>query len=271
MDLTTLIAYVFNCAVCTTIGTIFLLTPIQKDVQGKVDSFSKTHTTMPCRLGIRRGIYKPVVYIAHCHRRAASVPRPLHQPAVHLLRYMHRHDSHNLSAARQATQTAHLNTLCHTRTTRVAHTYNIVYTRLRTDLLSQSLQRIHHNKARHIHLLCAVCGVCSRNSIHPQVGGQADNTLQKAYRQLLLGQEPQPEPLAHSRGNINGDILYNKYNRPLHIRPYVGFFHTLDSITGYYRQQHGFHHVPQHLLGNSTGFCRQRQHTDNSCHNRQRH
>ena len=42
MDLTTLIAYVFNCAVCTTIGTIFLLTPIQKDVQGKVDSFSKT-------------------------------------------------------------------------------------------------------------------------------------------------------------------------------------------------------------------------------------
>lgn len=32
----------FNCAVCTTIGTIFLLTPIQKDVQGKVDSFSKT-------------------------------------------------------------------------------------------------------------------------------------------------------------------------------------------------------------------------------------
>ena len=42
MDLTTLIAYVFNCAVCTTIGTIFLLTPVQKDVQGKVDSFSKT-------------------------------------------------------------------------------------------------------------------------------------------------------------------------------------------------------------------------------------
>lgn len=42
MDLTTLIAYVFNCAVCTTIGTIFLLTPKQKDVQGKVDSYSKT-------------------------------------------------------------------------------------------------------------------------------------------------------------------------------------------------------------------------------------
>ena len=228
-------------------------------------------TTMPCRLSINRGIDKPAVYIAHNQRRAASVPRTLHQSAVHLLRYMHRHDSHNLSAARQATQTAHLNTLCHTRTTRVAHTYNIVYTRLRTDILSQSLQRIHHNKARHIHLLCAVCGVCSRNSIHPQVGGQADNTLQTAYRQLLLGQEPQPEPLAHSRGNINGDILYNKYNRPLHIQSYLGFFHTLDSIAGYYRQQHGFHHVPQHLLGNPTGFCRQRQHTDNSCHNRQRH
>ena len=166
-------------------------------------------TTMPCRLSINRGIDKPAVYIAHNQRRAASVPRPLHQPAVHLLRYMHRHDSHNLSDARQATPTAHLNTVCHTRTARVAYTYIIVHTRLRTDLLSQSLQRIPHNKACHIHLLCAVYGVCSRIRIHTQVGGQPDNTLQTAYRQLLLGQEPQPEPLAHSRGNINCDILYN--------------------------------------------------------------
>lgn len=42
MDLYSLIAYVFDCAVCTTIGIIFLLTPIQKDVQGKIDSYSKT-------------------------------------------------------------------------------------------------------------------------------------------------------------------------------------------------------------------------------------
>ena len=42
IDLYNLIAYVFHCAVCTTIGTIFLLTPIQKDVQKKIDSYSKT-------------------------------------------------------------------------------------------------------------------------------------------------------------------------------------------------------------------------------------
>ena len=42
IDLYTLIAYVFHCAVCTTIGTIFLLTPIQKNVQKKIDSYSKT-------------------------------------------------------------------------------------------------------------------------------------------------------------------------------------------------------------------------------------
>lgn len=42
IDLYSLIAYVFDCAVCTTIGIIFLLTPIQKDVQGKIDSYSKT-------------------------------------------------------------------------------------------------------------------------------------------------------------------------------------------------------------------------------------
>lgn len=67
----------------------------------------------------------PVVYNAHCQRRAVSATRPIHQPAVLVLRYMHRHDSHNLSAARQATPTAHLNTVCHTRTARVAYTYII--------------------------------------------------------------------------------------------------------------------------------------------------
>lgn len=41
MDLTTLMAYVFNCAVCTTIAIIFLLSPIQKQAQGKIDSYSK--------------------------------------------------------------------------------------------------------------------------------------------------------------------------------------------------------------------------------------
>lgn len=41
MDLTTLMAYVFNCAVCTTIAIIFLLSPIKKQAQGKIDSYSK--------------------------------------------------------------------------------------------------------------------------------------------------------------------------------------------------------------------------------------
>lgn len=41
MDLTTLMAYVFNCAVCTTIAIIFLLSPIQKQAHGKIDSYSK--------------------------------------------------------------------------------------------------------------------------------------------------------------------------------------------------------------------------------------
>ena len=41
MDCTTLMAYVFNCAVCTTIAIIFLLSPIQKQAQGKIDSYSK--------------------------------------------------------------------------------------------------------------------------------------------------------------------------------------------------------------------------------------
>lgn len=59
-------------------------------------------TIMPCRLGINRGIDMPVVYNAHCQRRAVSATRPIHQPAVLVLRYMHRHDSHHISAARQA-------------------------------------------------------------------------------------------------------------------------------------------------------------------------
>lgn len=41
MDLTTLMAYVFNCAVCTTIAIIFLLSPTRKQAQGKIDSHSK--------------------------------------------------------------------------------------------------------------------------------------------------------------------------------------------------------------------------------------
>ena len=41
MDLTTLMAYVFNCAVCTTIAIIFLLSPTRKQAQGKIDSYSK--------------------------------------------------------------------------------------------------------------------------------------------------------------------------------------------------------------------------------------
>lgn len=41
MDLTTLMEYVFNCAVCTTIAIIFLLSPIKKQAQGKIDSYSK--------------------------------------------------------------------------------------------------------------------------------------------------------------------------------------------------------------------------------------
>lgn len=41
MDLATLMAYVFNCAVCTTIAIIFLLSPIKKQAQGKIDSYSK--------------------------------------------------------------------------------------------------------------------------------------------------------------------------------------------------------------------------------------
>lgn len=42
IDLYSLIAYVFNCAVCATIGTLFLLTPLRKDKEGKIDSYSKT-------------------------------------------------------------------------------------------------------------------------------------------------------------------------------------------------------------------------------------
>lgn len=42
MDLYSLIAYVFNCAVCATIGTLFLLTPLRKDKEGKIDSYIKT-------------------------------------------------------------------------------------------------------------------------------------------------------------------------------------------------------------------------------------
>ena len=42
MDLYSQIAYVFNCAVCATIGTLFLLTPLRKDKEGKIDSYCKT-------------------------------------------------------------------------------------------------------------------------------------------------------------------------------------------------------------------------------------
>lgn len=42
MDLYSLIAYVFNCAVCATIGIIFLLIPPQKDKEGRIDSYCKT-------------------------------------------------------------------------------------------------------------------------------------------------------------------------------------------------------------------------------------
>lgn len=42
MDIYSLIAYVFNCAVCATIGTLFLLTPLRKDKEGKIDSYIKT-------------------------------------------------------------------------------------------------------------------------------------------------------------------------------------------------------------------------------------
>ena len=42
IDLYSLIAYVFNCAVCATIGILFLLTPLRKDKEGKIDSYSKT-------------------------------------------------------------------------------------------------------------------------------------------------------------------------------------------------------------------------------------
>lgn len=41
MDLNSLIAYVFNCAVCATIGIIFLLTPYKRDEQGKIGSYCK--------------------------------------------------------------------------------------------------------------------------------------------------------------------------------------------------------------------------------------
>ena len=53
MDLTTLMAYVFNCAVCTTIAIIFLLSPTRKQEQGK---------TMSGRLGIHRGVHQPIVH-----------------------------------------------------------------------------------------------------------------------------------------------------------------------------------------------------------------
>lgn len=42
IDIYSLIAYVFNCAVCTTIGIIFLLTPYKRDEQGKIGSYCKT-------------------------------------------------------------------------------------------------------------------------------------------------------------------------------------------------------------------------------------
>lgn len=42
IDIYSLIAYVFNCAVCTTIGIIFLLTPNKRDEQGKIGSYCKT-------------------------------------------------------------------------------------------------------------------------------------------------------------------------------------------------------------------------------------
>ncbi len=42
IDIYSLIAYVFNCAVCATIGIIFLLTPYKRDEQGKIGSYCKT-------------------------------------------------------------------------------------------------------------------------------------------------------------------------------------------------------------------------------------
>lgn len=42
IDIYSLIAYVFNCAVCATIGIIFLLTPNKRDEQGKIGSYCKT-------------------------------------------------------------------------------------------------------------------------------------------------------------------------------------------------------------------------------------
>ena len=42
IDIYSLIAYVFNCAVCATIGIIFLLTPYKRDEQGKIGLYCKT-------------------------------------------------------------------------------------------------------------------------------------------------------------------------------------------------------------------------------------
>ena len=167
--------------------------------QGREDQLILQDTTVPCCLSPYRGAGKPAVCRTHHQRSAPSGTRLLHGTAVHVLRDMHRHDSHHLSAARQTAQTAHIHTLRIARTARVAYTYIIVHTRLRLHILRQGIQRIHHNNASRHHVLCAVYGVRSRIHLHSQVGQPADNTLQGAYRQLLLGHKPQPKPLAHSR------------------------------------------------------------------------
>lgn len=63
MDLTTLMAYVFNCAVCSTIAVVFLISPVGKEVKDKIDSYSKAKLCLGASALIEA--FTSLLYIHH--------------------------------------------------------------------------------------------------------------------------------------------------------------------------------------------------------------
>lgn len=190
MDLTTLMAYVFNCAVCTTIAIIFLLSPIKKQAQGKIDSYSKAKRclaasafieALACLLYINCIVKaepyiqldhftKPLfLYVAICIDLAAIV---------------------NLLHGKHAKARTIIFFVSPVAFLWLLHL--IIYRRLRTELRSPAIQLLsHHNAVAH-HVPFALCGVLHRVHHHPHCRQQTRKHLQAAYRQLLLGRQPEP-------------------------------------------------------------------------------
>lgn len=143
-------------------------------------------------LGIHRGVSLPIVHQLHCQSRTIHSARPLHQTPIPICGDMYRPCSHCQSTARQTRQGTHHHIFRLTSSVLMASTHYYIYRRLRTELRSPAIQPLsHHNAVAH-HVPFALCGVLHRVHHHPHCRQQTYKHLQAAYRQLLLGHQPEP-------------------------------------------------------------------------------